>query len=529
MIWIGYFQTMRAQTLEYSLEMKQTAPMLRVLPVVIGTLAAVAGIALRFASLGQNSIWYDEGYTAWAVDHPVREIVRIIRVDTAPPLYYILLHGWTLVFGRSEAGLRSMSALMGSIAVLVFAAIACRVLQSGWARVSAILLFSFSFMQIANSHEARFYSMMTMLGAIDLYLVILICQRRNIWLLGACTLAWMVSLYTNNMMVVYLGCLGIAWLVLPGEQTFKQRLRDLLIVSMIAGISFLPWVPALLGQTKRIQGAFWPEVPNARLLARTISVLSGVHENSLPAGDYWFYVIDLAILGVSAIAFVHPRTRRSAGGLIAFGLLPIALVFVYSQFRQSIFMERAFVASGVVFPLLIGMAIETAKTRPARMLSTALVVVLVFMGLKALPMRWRGEHAEQWREACAFADSPVANERGGSRMIICVANEGEIMYDYYSRHSDYSPRAGLVGVPASFFAMDPPQTMQRVQSDGDLDSFKAALAANRCDEIVVIASHSWWGDHDEKALGILEQNYVKIDDRQFNQIKVFRFRGKRRV
>jgi 4-amino-4-deoxy-L-arabinose transferase-like glycosyltransferase len=518
---------MRAPTVEYSLELKQTAPLVRALPIVIAVMAAASGIALRFARLGQNSIWYDEGYTAWAIDHPVSEIIRIIRVDTAPPLYYILLHGWSLVFGRSEAALRSMSALMGSIAVLVFAAIACKLLQSAWTRASAILLFSFSFMQIANSHEARFYSMMTMMGAIDLYLVLLICRRSGIWLLAANVLAWIVSLYTNNMMVVYLGCLGLAGLILPGEQTFKQRLKNLLIVSIPAGICFLPWLPALLGQTRRIQGGFWPDVPDLHLLARTISVLSGVHEHSLPAGDDWFYVTSLAILGVSAVALVHPRTRQPAAGLIAFGLLPIALIFVYSQFRQSIFMERAFVAGGLVFPLLIGMSIEAAKTRPAKMLSAAIIISLTLMSFKSLPMHWRGEHAEQWREACAFADSPVANIPAASRTIICVANEGEILYDYYSRHSDYSTHAGLIGVPVSFFAMDPPQTMQRVQSDRDLNAFRETLSRIKSDELVLIASHSWWGDHDEKALAILEKNYQKIDERQFNQIKVFRFYGNR--
>jgi hypothetical protein len=520
---------MQAQTLDYSAELKPTLSVPAWLPVLAGAGAAAAGIALRFASLGTNSIWFDEGYTAWAIDHPVRQIIRIIGVDTAPPLYYILLHGWTAVFGRSEAGMRSMSALMGSIAVLVFAAIACRLLQSAWARASAILLFSVSFMQVANSHEARFYSMMTMMGGIDLYLVLLMCQRKSRSLLGLSTLAWIASLYTNNMMVVYLGCLGIAWLILPGERKIQQRLKELMIVSVVAGICFLPWVPVLLAQTKRIQGSFWPEAPDGQLLARTISVLSGVHEHSLPSGDRWFAMIDLAILGISAIAFANPNTRRSAGGLLAFGLLPIAIIFIYSQYRQPIFMERAFVASGAVFPLLIGLSMESARTRWARMLSIAMVVLLAELSVKALPVRWRGEHAEQWREACAFADSNAPEVHAGSRMIICVANEGEYMYDYYSRQSDYSPRPNVVGVPASFFAMDPPQTMQRVQSDADLAPLQAALASRHYDELVVIASHSWWGDHDEKALAMLEKTYPKIDERQFNQIKVFRFSGKPRI
>ena len=69
---------------------------------------AIVGIALRFRRLGANSLWFDEGYTAWMVSHPLRQIVRLIRYDTAPPLYYMALRAWVLVFGDSEAGLRSM-------------------------------------------------------------------------------------------------------------------------------------------------------------------------------------------------------------------------------------------------------------------------------------------------------------------------------------------------------------------------------------------------------------------------------------
>src|SRR5450432_3945764 len=67
--------------------------------------SVIAGVGLRFAQLGKSSLWFDEGYTAWAAAHPVGEIVRIIKADTAPPLYYILLRGWTHLFGFSEAGL----------------------------------------------------------------------------------------------------------------------------------------------------------------------------------------------------------------------------------------------------------------------------------------------------------------------------------------------------------------------------------------------------------------------------------------
>ena len=75
------------------------------------------GVFLRWFRLGHESLWFDEGYTAWVVSLSPADLIRAVRVDTAPPLYYLLLHGWTVLFGRSEFALRSMSALSAASAL----------------------------------------------------------------------------------------------------------------------------------------------------------------------------------------------------------------------------------------------------------------------------------------------------------------------------------------------------------------------------------------------------------------------------
>src|ERR1700678_1455240 len=132
---------------------------------------AIVGIALRFRRLGANSLWFDEGYTAWMVSHPLRQIVRLIRYDTAPPLYYMALRAWVLVFGDSEAGLRSMSALAGTITLGLVWLMARRALTTGAAQFAAVGLAAFSTLAVELSREARGYSLAAMLGMGALYAV----------------------------------------------------------------------------------------------------------------------------------------------------------------------------------------------------------------------------------------------------------------------------------------------------------------------------------------------------------------------
>ena len=40
---------------------------------------------------------------------PARVVRAVLLSDTSPPLYYLLLYGWTLVFGTSDVALRLFS------------------------------------------------------------------------------------------------------------------------------------------------------------------------------------------------------------------------------------------------------------------------------------------------------------------------------------------------------------------------------------------------------------------------------------
>src|SRR5665213_1403725 len=115
-------------------------------------------IALRWIQLGHASLWFDEGYTAWVVSLSPARIIHVLSSDTSPPLYYVLLRGWVECFARSEWALRSLSALAATGSMIGFYPLATRVLRDSFAAATATGLFAVSVMQVAYSHEARFYA-----------------------------------------------------------------------------------------------------------------------------------------------------------------------------------------------------------------------------------------------------------------------------------------------------------------------------------------------------------------------------------
>jgi uncharacterized membrane protein len=76
-------------------------------------LVAVIVLALlaRFHSITVPVIWYDEAYSILLAEGSPAYIWATTARDVHPPLYYVLLHLWMLLFGNGVLAARSLSAL----------------------------------------------------------------------------------------------------------------------------------------------------------------------------------------------------------------------------------------------------------------------------------------------------------------------------------------------------------------------------------------------------------------------------------
>src|SRR5579862_3539786 len=91
---------------------------------VLLLIALAVGTTLRFFRLGSRELSIDESLS-WAESsgHNIKAVLRVQhQLDSGKfPIYEIAQHGWMRVFGESEAAMRSLPALIGSLSiVLVF-------------------------------------------------------------------------------------------------------------------------------------------------------------------------------------------------------------------------------------------------------------------------------------------------------------------------------------------------------------------------------------------------------------------------
>jgi len=489
-------------------------------------MVVLLGCVLRLSFLTTQSLWFDEGYTAWVVSLKPANIVRMISADTAPPVYYLLLHAWCTVFGHAEWALRLPSALAGAAAMGLFPLLAWRVLKTHRAVLFTTVLFAIAEMPVAYAHEARFYSVMLLMAVITalamLRLVLPVSTRQRATWITFSTLCCAISLYINNVMAIYIAAIFLAVLVMPGERHWRGRLFDLLVIGLATSVIFLPWVPTMIAQSRSLRGHFWIDAPTGWTVVQTFSTLCNVSSYADAATDRAMAaVVTILLVGSIAIGLKQLNTRGATIAMGMIALLPIAVIFVMSRINQPIFTNRAFIASCPFFVLLLAMpmAREWPRAR-VRKIAIILPVFWIIPALTSLRANYAGEHLEQWREACGVVSAIPSGEKP---LLVFVANEGEMLWDYYGRGGDYSRRENQVGLPAGFFEPDIPRTLRRVQSDEDLALLKSKLADHKYQQVILFDSHYWWADSEHRALKHLQASYSQTAKWEFNQITVWVF------
>ncbi len=221
----------------------------------IGRLWMAVGVILlsfflRVHRIGEQRVWWDEGWSVWVSRFSVADILRQTGNDVHPPLYFELLHLWRLLSGDGEAGLRLLSALLGTLTVALTYALGRRMargtLSPGGATMAGLLAALFlatSRFAIAWSQEIRMYALASLLA------VLAVWAARRVWERGRpcdSTLyagATAAGLYTLYLFAPVWMAINVAWLWVLRDSRDRRRafLHWAGLQALVAAL-FLPWL-----------------------------------------------------------------------------------------------------------------------------------------------------------------------------------------------------------------------------------------------------------------------------------------------
>jgi 4-amino-4-deoxy-L-arabinose transferase-like glycosyltransferase len=214
--------------------------------VAVASMVAI-GTALRMPMMGRG-FWRDEGSTYFDVAHnTVAGVVNTVNnTELSPPLYYLVLHGWTSLTGYSEASMRMPSLIFGALTIVAAYWLTRPVAGRAVALIAAACA-AIAPLAVDLSTEARPYALLGLLSALTLGAFIRVrdgSPRVWIWavLLTTCTTC---MLFTHYSSIILFGCLlGFALVRALVRRSFSDALA--LGALVVAGLAFLPGVSQLL-------------------------------------------------------------------------------------------------------------------------------------------------------------------------------------------------------------------------------------------------------------------------------------------
>jgi mannosyltransferase len=349
----------------------------------VGAVVAVAvGLVLRFWT--RSDLWLDEALTVNIARLPVHEIPAYLKRDGAPPLYYVLLHYWTGAFGTSDAAVRSLAGLFG-IATIPLAWLAGKRLGGRSAAWAAMLLVGTSPFAVRYDTEARMYSLVALLTVVGFLALDRALRHPRVGNLVAVAAVTSLLLYSHYWSVYLLGTTGL-WLAFQawrGRPEWRRGARSALAAAVVGGLTFLPWLPIFLFQSKHTGTPWATPASFAAMVNAVASFAGGSTSQGRALALLFFALTGLGLFGLATDRLhidLDIRTRRIGRPLAVVVTGTLAAAIIGGLASNSAFDARY--ASVVFMPLILLVSLGLAVFRD-RHVRVGVLAVAMALGLAA--------------------------------------------------------------------------------------------------------------------------------------------------
>lgn len=414
----------------------------------LGAGIVLAAAALRICDLGAKDVWVDEANGVVMSQGSLGDLFTRLRLDSSPPLYYIILHAWMSVFGQSEIALRSLSVLAG-LGMVACTFVVGRRLFSLETGALAGLLTAILPIHVFYSQTTRMYALLGLVALLSVYwLWRAITDGKRVFVV-AYGLTTLVALYVHNFALYLLPAHGV--ILLWSGSLWKRPFTWLICAGgIVAG--YLPWLPVFLAQLENYTHynwllPYWQQHGATDVLVHTLASFT-------PGPPYAHFTFakpaqvqlpSLLLFSLTAVLGAVRALRGARGAVEAKARAPWLLSFVCVPLASALVGSALITPSYVfgrtdqlVFPgfvLLVAVGLTVIRPLPVRY---GLLAVFVFYSALGL----RHYYGNQWaRSDREIAQAIAARARPGDAVLCTSLTRASLQY--------YLDRAE---VPVTFFS-----------------------------------------------------------------------------
>jgi uncharacterized membrane protein len=387
---------------------------------------------VRLYGSTDSAVWCDEGSSLAMSAFSPSLIWFHSAHDVHPPLYFLLLHAWTSVFGTTLFSIRFLSVLPGVGTVALGVWLALLIARRRAALLAGVFLALLP-IAVRYSQEVRMYSLMGfwLLGA-TIALVYWVKNPQRHRYLVAYALLMTASFYTHYFTAF---CVLSHWCYL----LLVRKAQPCLILrpawwatNGLIVVMFTPWLLGFLDllqhvdQLKAGNDIGWITPVDAYSLPSTVWQFFTLTDGMLLPG--WLYLsLPVALAGMIFVVWRHDQTPwKFHALLIIYALVPPTVVFAVSWITPLL-VERYLMFSALGLPIILAIAIDRMADR-FRMAAVFAVVVLLSLELTGLNNDYRTD-PEQFDDLVNYVNEHyIADDR-----IVVSDMFWYLSYRYYNK------------------------------------------------------------------------------------------------
>ena len=314
----------------------------------------VLAAALRLSTLDLQSFWYDEAYVPVHTLHPslMATLRSVEHRENTPPLWYVLIWGWSRIFGTGMLALRLPSALAGIATVAVAWGIG-QELAGRRAAIATAALVATNPLFVWYSQEARAYGLFVFMAALAMWCWLRADADPTPGRLTAFAASGAAALATHYFAVFLLAPMCL-WLL-------RRRERWRLALPAVAAIVLVGAALVPLALTQGGHGTQWIGAWALASRLETIPQYYLTGYSGAPLGHGLELLVALEILAAVGYGLWRMLTpRESEAALLALGvaacgvLIPVAMAVAGADYLAP----RNVVAA--MIPLSAGIAVIAA-------------------------------------------------------------------------------------------------------------------------------------------------------------------------
>ncbi len=458
-------------------------------------LILLIGGALRLIALGEEDLWVDEVASITYSDNNIIDLASgEVQDEGHPPLFYITLRLWRILFGDSFFALRVLPVLFSISSLYIIFRISKTLFDSKTALLSTLLM-STAMLQIVYAQELRSYSLLSFLALLSsIFFIDIVKSNKNF---VPFIIILTLSFYTHYLTAILFVAYNIIFIALTHiKKESKNKLNNWIFSQIILFILIIPILIPLIKVSIFI-------------MLRIIYIICsrGFLEISL--------IIALIIL-ISFVLMLNKKNIRKTYNiatkiykkdnnfLIALIILGISYIYVLdlimSPYKMFLLRYTMF-----IFPIIYIVFAHRISIIKNKNIKTLLIISILIFNCFGLYFYYNTPTKEQWSKVAKLAENNISYK---DIVLFDAHYMSEVFYYYYPNRLN------------SFMLLS--------GKDEKLNNINFTKTWNKIEDkqnIWLILSHNWrTGDYYKDK--IEDKGYQIIETYKYKDIEVIKFNKK---